>query len=119
MTYEQRTGAIRYDNGKLIGIGYSGHGLGKNNPLMQDVKNVGPIPRGRYKKGKVYDSEHTGPFTILLIPDLKNEMFGRSDFKMHGDSIENPGTASLGCIVAERETREEVYNSTEQYINVI
>ena len=43
--YIQSTGEI-FRNDELVGVGYSGRDEGKNNPLMQCKKDVGPIPRG-------------------------------------------------------------------------
>jgi hypothetical protein len=43
-TYKQSTGELDH-NGAAIGAGYSGHGAGLNNPAMQNVHDVGPIPR--------------------------------------------------------------------------
>ena len=51
--YSQRTGEIRH-NGVMIGRGYSGKGVGKNNPHMQNVGFKGPIPRGAYFIGHAY-----------------------------------------------------------------
>ena len=44
-TYAQRTGDLQQD-GKQVSAGYSGANEGKNNPAMEDVPDVGPIPRG-------------------------------------------------------------------------
>jgi hypothetical protein len=46
--YSQSTGKLTYF-GDLIGTGYSGKGKGKNNPAMQDVKDIGPVPAGLYE----------------------------------------------------------------------
>jgi hypothetical protein len=119
MIYEQKTGKLTDDLGQLLGRGYSGHGEGKNNPEMESVKNIGPIPRGKYYKGVVIDSDKTGPFSIALIPDENNEMYGRSGFMLHGDSKKLPGTASTGCIAAPRKVRKQWYNSDDNIIDVI
>ena len=44
-TYIQETGELQQD-GKPVATGYSGAGSGKNNPDLQDVHNIGPIPQG-------------------------------------------------------------------------
>jgi len=81
--------------------GYSGTGEGRNNPAMQDVPNVGPIPRGPWLVGTPYNSPNTGPNTIPLAPLPDNECFGTqrdcSSFRGHGNNAEND--ASTGCIV--------------------
>ena len=46
-TYEQQSGRLLL-NSQLIGTGYSGGDDGKNNPAMQAVKDVGPIPQGSW-----------------------------------------------------------------------
>jgi len=119
--YEQKTGLLRSeDNGiSLIAKGYSGFGEGKNNPAMQNAEGVGPIPVGNYTIGVPYDSPHTGPFTMSLTPAPANEMYGRSEMKMHGDSIQHPGSASHGCIIMPRPVRERVWNSGDHQLQVI
>jgi hypothetical protein len=122
--FVQGTGGIYKDDndGKFIheGDGYSGHGLGKNTPLMQSVPMVGPIPCGWYTIGKPEDHMETmGPFCLPLIPDPTNQMFGRSGFFWHGDNIKKPGTASEGCIVSNRILRNMVYSSNDSLLRVV
>lgn len=109
-TYQQSTGEISLDGGAPQGRGYSGFGAGKNNPALEDEADIGPIPRGRYKIGEPEDLDGGlhGPFVLPLIPDPANEMFGRSGFLIHGDSISHPGMASRGCIILERAIREQI-----------
>jgi hypothetical protein len=118
--FEQNSGFLIDPTGqKLYPPGYAGHGDGKNNPAMQDVKDVGPLPCGDYDIGEPYDNPHTGPYTMDLTPDPSNDMFGRDLFRMHGDSIENPGLASDGCIIQIRAIREKVGTSTDKKLRVI
>ena len=119
MKYNQRTGELTTDSGCIIGKGYAGHGEGKNNPGMQNVKMIGPLPKGFYTIGKPYDSTRTGQFTLPLTPELGNEMFGRSDFKIHGDNIIAPGTASNGCIVLPRVIRNQINACADKRLEVI
>jgi hypothetical protein len=119
MIYEQKTGILMTDTNDVIGIGYAGNGEGKNNPEMESVHNVGPLPKGKYKIGGPYDSAHTGKFTLPLEPFPENYMFLRSDFKIHGDSISEPGTASNGCIILPRSVREKINNSVDKILKVI
>lgn len=118
MKYNQKTGELFDNNGELLGKGYAGHDVGKNNPEMEDVKMVGPLPKGIYAIGLPYNSAHTGPFTLPLIPNPSNQMFGRSDFKIHGDSLDNPGTASNGCIILARPIRELINSGTDKRLEV-
>ena len=88
-----------YDENGLRCVGYSGFGEGKNNPAMQDVPDVGPVPVGTYTLGEPENSKALGPYAIPLIPSALNRMFGRSGLFIHGDSIDFPGQASHGCVI--------------------
>jgi Tlde1 domain len=100
---------------------YSGSGPGKNNPDMQGVRNVGPIPQGAYTISEPFDLDGGphGPYVLKLTPDPANVMFGRSGFLIHGDSKENPGSSSEGCIVAPRSIREAIAKSGDTRLLVI
>jgi hypothetical protein len=117
-TYEQFTGRI-LQNDRLVGVGYAGSPQGKDNPDMQDVAQTGPLPRGLYTIEAPQNSPHTGPFTLDLTPDPGNKMFGRSEFRIHGDSIEHPGTASEGCIIMARSIREQIWTSGDHELHVV
>lgn len=95
--YYQKSGELFHD-GVLFSLGYAGRYTGKNNPDMQDVKDIGPLPCGIYRIGDAYEHPSLGPITMNLIPDAANEMFGRADFRIHGDSKKEPGMASHGCM---------------------
>lgn len=114
----QATGDLIYD-GEVAASGYSGAGEGKNNPAMQDVCNVGPIPQGLYYIGPPRDTEEHGPYVLPLIPFPENDMRGRGGFLIHGDSIKSPGTASEGCIVLGRLYREAIYKSNDRVLKVV
>lgn len=118
--YEQSTGDLSNDApNTLRARGYSGFGDGKNNPAMESVPDVGPIPRGEYQVGVPHDTDSHGPFVMSLTPLPANEMFGRSGFLMHGDSVHAPGTASKGCIIMPRPVREIVWNSGDHRLQVM
>lgn len=104
--YVQSTGKLYRPDGSHCADCYSGHGSGINNPAMQTVENVGPIPVGLYVIGEVDD--HKGPLTIHLVPDPLNDMHGRHRFLLHGDNHFMNHTASEGCIVAPPAARAEV-----------
>jgi hypothetical protein len=97
-TYEQSTGRLLHD-AREVWKGYSGHNDGLNNPAMQDVKDIGPLPQGLYTIGMPYAHEHLGPVCMNLEPDRHNLMFGRGDFRIHADNVHNNFSASEGCIV--------------------
>lgn len=117
-TYSQSTGVLKRD-AETISKGYSGFGEGKNNGAMEQVPNVGPIPRGRYEISAPYDTTTHGPYVMALAPQPGTETFGRSGFLIHGDSIENPGQASHGCIILPRVARNLIGKSCERFIDVI
>ena len=102
-----------------MGDGYSGFAEGKNNPAMQDVHNVGPIPQGTYEIGEPFDTETHGPYVLRLMPTGPTNTFGRAGFLIHGDSVKAPGTASEGCIVLPRVVRDAVAKSGDNELKVI
>lgn len=117
-TYDQSSGQLWHD-GNIAGTGYAGNGEGKNNPAMQHVHDVGPLPRGVYTIGQPHDTPNHGPFVLDLTPDPTNEMHGRGGFLIHGDSIRAPGTASQGCIILARAVRERIAASDDKRLEVV
>lgn len=117
-TYSQKAGTLEHD-GNPDSDGYSGHLSGRDNPAMQDVPNVGPIPRGFYTIEKPKDTATHGPFVLGLEPDPSNEMHGRGGFLIHGDSKVDPGEASHGCLVLARVVRERIAASGDNRLEVI
>lgn len=113
-----------FEDGLLIGSGYAGGNLGKqpqgrNNPLMQAVHSVGPIPQGVYDiEGPPFTHPTAGPFCMRLIPRAQTNTFGRSGFMVHGDTA-IPGNASEGCIVLPRAVREKIWNSGQLVLTVV
>ena len=117
-TYAQRSGELQQD-GKPVATGYSGAGAGKNNPALENVPNVGPIPQGNWTiAGPPADTTDHGPYVLKLNPAASTETFGRSGFLMHGDSKEHPGCASHGCIILPRPVREQVWSSGDRELEV-
>lgn len=106
MTYSQRTGLFTIDGWSAVG--YSGNGEGLNNPAMQDVKDVGPIPQGVYTVEPPHADPVVGPVAMRLQPAAANEMFGRGDFLIHGDNTKLDHSASEGCIVLPHSARVEI-----------
>jgi hypothetical protein len=118
-TYAQKTGELQQD-GKPIAAGYSGAGEGKNNPAMQNVPDVGPIPQGEWTiAGPPANTADHGPYVLKLNPTAGTETFGRSGFLMHGDSKEHPGLASHGCVILPRPAREQVWISGDRELEVL
>lgn len=106
-TYSQSTGAFLYGD-EHIGTGYSGHAEGLNNPALQSVHDIGPIPAGRYTIEPPIADEKVGPVAMHLVPYHANEMFGRGDCMIHGDNPKMDRSASHGCIVLNREARMRI-----------
>jgi len=114
-TYSQSTGHLVCKD--LLGnivvnvFGYSGIGLGKNNPNMVGAFDVGPIPGGTYYIGRPFD----GPLGHPQIP-LKRRG-GKFDFPLsrdpdsfliHADNPLHPGQSSNGCIIIDQQNRKKI-----------
>lgn len=107
-TYVQRTGNL-YRNGALMAQGYSGYLEGRNNPTIEAVANVGPIPVDTYRIGRAFTHRDAGPVTLRLTPlDGKAGGAGvnRAGFLIHGDN--RTGDASRGCIILPRVMRTRI-----------
>lgn len=116
--FEQSTGKWIGPDASMWGQGWAGQLAGRNNPAMQNVPNVGPLPEGIYMIGYAYDHPVLGPVTMDLEPDLINIMFGRSAFRVHGfgaDVIR----ASEGCVIQIRPVRERIDSSTDRILRVV
>jgi len=107
MKYEQASGKL-FDEHGLIGVGWAGHSAGRNNPAMQDVKDVGPLPIGFYTIEDPVSGTHLGPLAFPLTPDPSNQMFGRGGFYIHGAEQLHPEMSSDGCIIQGRAVREYI-----------
>src|SRR5579859_2517331 len=130
-TYIQSNGAFLRPDGRPLAKGYSGHWDGvsplgggddhRYRPADQNLKNLGPIPVGEYTIGEAYsDPGGKGPVVMPLTPNPANTMFGRSAFLIHGDRAPpKSGTASDGCIILGRDSRDEISGSTDRTLNVI
>lgn len=116
-TYHQNTGQLAWHNQK-IGVGYSGLGSGRNNPNEEKTRNVGPIPRGRYRIGPAHTHRTKGPWTMTLTPN-GHTAHGRTAFLVHGDSRTNPGNASEGCIVLPPDIRIRMARSGDTVLEVV
>lgn len=114
-TYKQSSGEMISAEGDRW-VGYSGTRQGRNNPSMQMVHDVGPIPVGAYTIGEAFDDGHLGPCVMALMPADGNEMFGRSDFYIHGDNSQHD--ASHGCIILGPTARREISDSVDRVLVV-
>ena len=117
-TFSQLTGEI-YKDGTTVGSGYAGKGPGKNNPAMQDQRDIGPLPCGFYLIGDPIDDPVVGHYALPLIPDPANEMFGRAAFFIHGENPAHPGQSSEGCPVVHLPLRMEIHESADRRLQVV
>ena len=117
-TYSQLSGALSHD-GQPVGAGYSGMGPGKNNPALQNVHDVGPIPRGIWRIGPPYDTATHGPHAMALTPEPGTDTFGRAGFLIHADSVSHPGQASCGCIVLSSALRHQISSSGDRSLTIV
>lgn len=106
-TYYQKTGELVRPDGSVACVGYAGYGPGRNNPALQHVKKIGPLPRTTYRIGALM-ARHpkAGPNVVRLIPTNEAEMLGRAGFLIHGDNKTHD--ASEGCIIAPGPVRLEI-----------
>jgi len=115
--YSQSTGTLSH-GGEPVGRGYAGHGQGYNNPKLEMVHNLGPIPKGVWEIGIWFDDHHLGVCVAALRP-TDQEVYGRGGFFIHGDNKLMNNTASDGCIILSRQLREAIKASNEHYIEVV
>lgn len=106
MTYSQSTGLFTGAGTSVTG--YSGHGDGLNNPAMQNAHDTGPLPQGGYTIQPPHADHKVGPVAMRLVPSPSNEMFGRGDFLIHGDTAAQNHTASHGCIILPHDVRVKI-----------
>ena len=118
-TWGQTTGGLLDPAHRWIANGYSGIGAGKNNPVMQSVHSMGPIPCGHWTIDPARDDPHLGPCVMRLVPWPDTETFGRSGFYIHGDSHSHPGLASHGCPILGPVTRSMIAGSTDRTLFVV
>jgi RHS repeat-associated protein len=125
--YSQSTGQMTHvlpDGTKqVVGTGYSGKDEGLNNPKAQDKPNVGPIPQGDWKiepqKDNVTGQGHKLPASMRLDPSKDTDTFGRSGFLIHGDNSQQNHSASNGCIILDRPTRNQIGGSGDNNLTVV
>lgn len=119
--YEQSTGRFLLTGclgTRLIARGYAGAKGGRNNPALEHLQAIGPIPKGSYSARIVQHARFAHP-AIYLDPAPSNHMFGRSGFFIHGDNAKGDGSASTGCIILGRGHRLEVARLIEQGVRIL
>lgn len=125
--YSQSTGQLAHvesnGNSTNSGSGDSGHGDGVDNPRMQNVPSTGPIPQGTYTIGQ-QQNNITGrglilPGSMRLTPAAGNNMYGRGGFLIHGDNSRQDRSASEGCIIVNRNIRNQIGGSNDFVLRVV
>ena len=126
--YDQKSGSFEIfadiDDGGVerciyTAVGYAGRGRQKNSPACECQKARGPLPKGFYRVGLPVDHPRLGPMAFRLHPYRTNRMCGRSGFWVHGDSAQNPGQASHGCIILDRAARSAIVEYDVRSIEVL
>jgi Protein of unknown function (DUF2778) len=120
-TYVIDSGKMLLPSGLLLATGYSGAPGAVNDPSKQSIPDVGPIPEGTWIIGETYDDLETGEDTLPLTPAEGTDTFGRSEFRIHGDSIQFAGQmkASKGCIILSKYARDFISRSSCKTLVVI
>jgi RHS repeat-associated protein len=93
-------------------LAYSGHGIGLNNPSMQNIQNVGPITQGSFTFGREQDyvtaRNHKLKNAMIIKPLPGTYTFGRGGYMFHGDNAAANRSGSEGCIVTDKDTRDQI-----------
>jgi len=56
---------------------------------------------------------------MRLTPDPANEMYGRGGFLIHGDNGRGNQSSSEGCIILNRNIRNQIGNSGDDVLRVV
>jgi len=121
LTYKQSTGEVRDEQGAFVALGWAGNTAGKNEPTMEHVRCIGPLPAGLYQVGP-WEAQHPGlgPW-VARLTQIEGETFGRDAFYFHGPSMDpaHYGQESKGCIVLPRVGRDRVRALAPDQVRVI
>ena len=108
--YHQSTGnlylADNEDARSFVAHGYSGAPDHVDRTESEGLVAKGPIPRGVWRMEPPADHKRLGPCAIALTPADPKTALKRSGFFVHGDNSRVDGTASSGCIILDKATRE-------------
>lgn len=93
----------------LIAFGYSGAPGAQNRPERAGERAIGPLPRGVWLLDAPTDRHpRLGPVVIGLEAQEAKTAKGRSGFFIHGDNGKGDRSASKGCIILNRATRNVI-----------
>ena len=118
LNVSQTTGIVTKDNGIVVcTTAFMGNNYrpdtnptgikGRNNPLMQDVHFIGPLPQGVYRVGEWGMHHPVGDLSAPLT-QIAGETYGRNAFFIHGPGGADPENSSEGCIVIPHNDRVAV-----------
>lgn len=126
LTWDQSKGVLHDEQGQVMtNKGYSGLGDAKNNPSREQEEDHGPIPQGNWRIEEVRDDQFHKRLArpiYRLVPDNETcarvEAMGRQpdSFLIHGDN--DTHTASTGCVIVDRNTREQLRVHAGGWIHV-
>jgi hypothetical protein len=115
--YEQESGKL-FCRGEHVASGYSGFAEGRNNPAMEHVRFIGPIPRGTYRIGYEEQTGAYGPVALPLTPCEGTMAHGRRMFMIRSDSRHLPGTAPHCPLVLPQDIRMVLAASIDRILEV-
>lgn len=108
--YDQSSGRLYLaddqDARSFVAYCYSGARGHVNRTESEAIVATGPIPRGLWRMDPPADHQRLGPVAIGLEAADPQTALKRSGFFVHGDNKLANQSASSGCIVADRATRE-------------
>ena len=107
-SYSIAGGLLQCDT-MIMGVGYSGRRPFLNDPASTAKQGQGPIPLGHWRMGQPYNHPNLGPCSIPLYPVTYTGT--RSAFFIHGDNSQGNQSASRGCIVMNRPSRDRLAQS--------
>ena len=128
LTFSQSAGTIVKDDGTVVtsqafagndsrpGVN-PGHLQGRNNPRLQAVKCIGPLPQGVYRVGEWGTHSVVGQNSAPLT-QIGGDSFGRGDFFIHGPGADY-ANSSEGCIVIPHDDRMRVIALNPTTITVV
>ena len=90
-----------------------------NNPALEAVANVGPIPRGMWAVSAPRSTLTHGPYVLPVTALPETHTFGRTGFLLHGDSVVTPGSASQGCVILPKAYRVRLWKSGDPLLRVV
>ena len=128
LTFQISTGTITDDEGTVLttqafagndsrpGVN-PGHLQGRNNPRLQAVHCIGPLPTGVYRCGSWGVYPKVGKMACPLT-QIAGETYGRDGFFIHGPGEGDPANSSEGCIVVPHDDRLKVMGANPTTVTV-